>query len=129
LVALVAVAAFPVMLIPQLPDAPPPVFVGASFAISALTKAVVASCVVFVVTSAVGAVGVPVRAGEASGARFAVSLAISALTNAVVAICVVLVPTDAVGASGVPVNVGEAKGARFATSLAISAFTNAVVAI
>jgi hypothetical protein len=35
----------------------------------ASTNAVVATCVVFVPTVAVGAVGVPVRAGEASGAR------------------------------------------------------------
>ena len=35
---------------------------------SVLTNAVVASCVVFVPATAVGAVGVPVRAGEASGA-------------------------------------------------------------
>ena len=32
------------------------------------TKAVVASCVVFVAAAAVGAVGVPVNAGEAKGA-------------------------------------------------------------
>ena len=32
------------------------------------TKAVVASCVVFVVAPAVGAVGVPVKAGDAKGA-------------------------------------------------------------
>ena len=32
----------PVILIPQVPEAPPPVLVGASFAISAPTKAVVA---------------------------------------------------------------------------------------
>lgn len=37
-------------------------------AVAAVTKAVVASCVVFVPAVAVGAVGVPVRAGLASGA-------------------------------------------------------------
>jgi hypothetical protein len=42
-VADVAVAAFPVILIPQVPLAPVPVLVGASLAISALTKAVVAN--------------------------------------------------------------------------------------
>ena len=65
---LVTVAALPVTLMPQLPEAPPPVLVGASFAISAFTKAVVATCVVFVPTEAVGAVGVPVSAGEARSA-------------------------------------------------------------
>jgi len=34
-----------------------------------VTKAVVATCVVFVPAEAVGAVGVPVKAGEAKGAR------------------------------------------------------------
>ena len=110
-VALVAVAELPVMLIPHVPLAPPPVLVGASLAISAFTKAVVASWVVLVLTAAVGAVGVPVRDGELSGARFAVSAAISAFTNAVVATCVVLVPWIAVGATGVPVKVGDNVGA------------------
>ena len=40
---LVSVAAVPVMLIPHVPEAPVPVLDGASFAISALTKAVVAT--------------------------------------------------------------------------------------
>jgi hypothetical protein len=62
----------PVTLILHVPEAPPPVLVGASLAISALTKAVVAICVVLVVTAAVGAVGVPVKAGDARGA-FALS--------------------------------------------------------
>ena len=35
---------------------------------AAATKAVVANCVVFVPAPAVGAVGVPVKAGEAKGA-------------------------------------------------------------
>ena len=43
LVALVAVAALPLMSMAHVPEAPPPVLVGASFAISALTKAVVAT--------------------------------------------------------------------------------------
>ena len=65
LVALVAVAAFHEIFIPHVPLAPPPTFVGASLATCARTKAVEASCVVFVFTAAVGAVGVPERAGEA----------------------------------------------------------------
>jgi hypothetical protein len=108
-----------------------------------LTKAVVAICVVFVAVEAVGAVGVPVRAGEAKGAkpeieapagmvtvpvkvgeaRFALVLR-PFVTKAVVASCVVLVPAVAVGAAGVPVKVGEAIGA-LRTSTAV---TKAVVA-
>jgi hypothetical protein len=61
----VAVAAFPEMLMPQVPDAPVPVFDGASLAISAFTNAVVATCVVLVPTVAVGAKGVPVKVGDA----------------------------------------------------------------
>jgi hypothetical protein len=57
-----------------------------SSAISATTKAVVASCVVLVETAAVGPAGTPVKVGSASGAFAAVSAAISAFTNAVVAI-------------------------------------------
>jgi hypothetical protein len=71
-VADVAVAAFPLIAMFHVPEAPPPVLVGASLAISAFTKAVVAICVVSVPTEAVGAVGVPLSAGEASGA-FALS--------------------------------------------------------
>ena len=52
-------------------------------------------------SAAVGAVGTPVNAGDASGAPDAVALA---STKAVVATCVVFVPTVAVGAVGVPVN-------------------------
>jgi hypothetical protein len=59
------------MLMPQVPDAPVPVFVGASFAISAFTKAVVAICVVLVPTAAVVDVGVPVKAGDARSALVA----------------------------------------------------------
>jgi hypothetical protein len=77
-VALVAVAALPLMLIPHVPDAPVPVLVGASSAICATTKAVVASWVVFVLRAAVGAAGTPVKVGEASGAKPVVSAAISA---------------------------------------------------
>jgi hypothetical protein len=110
-VAFVAVAELPVMLIPHVPLAPPPVLVGASLAISVLTNAVVASWVVLVLTAAVGAVGMPVRAGEFKGAKFAVSPAISAFTNAVVANCVVFVPMLAVGAVGMPVKAGAFKGA------------------
>ena len=61
--------------------------------------------------AAVGAVGTPVSAGEATLA-LAASAAVSALpamapvTNAVVAILVVLSPGAGVGASGAPVNDG-----------------------
>jgi hypothetical protein len=65
LVADVAVAALPEMEMPHVPVAPVPSFAGASFAISAFTNAVVAICVVFVPTAAVGARGVPVKVGEA----------------------------------------------------------------
>ena len=97
-----------------------------------VTKAVVAICVVFVPGAAVGAVGVPVSAGDDSGARVvsvgclwssradfvavpaAAVPSISGLVNpspalcaactkAVVAICVVFVPAGAVGAVSVPV--------------------------
>ena len=74
--------------------------------IAAATKAVVAICVEFVPDVAVGAVGVPVKAGEASGAYP------WALTKAVVEILVLLSPVDGVGAVGVPVKVGEPKGAH-----------------
>ena len=46
----------------------PPDFKIASLDISALTKAVVANCVVFVPTAAVGAAGIPVKVGDASSA-------------------------------------------------------------
>ena len=39
------------------------------FDTAVVTKAVVATCVVFVAAAAVGAVGVPVNAGEAKGAK------------------------------------------------------------
>ena len=69
------------------------------------TNAVVDSCVLFVPTVAVGAVGVPVSAGDANGAN-------DVATNAVVANCVLFVPAVAVGAAGTPVNVGDANGAN-----------------
>ena len=71
----------------------------------ATTKAVVASCVVDVPATAVGAVGTPVNAGEARGAN-------DVATKLVVAICVVFVPGVAVGAVGVPVNAGLTVSAR-----------------
>ena len=104
----------------------------------ATTNAVVANCVVLVPAVAVGAVGVPVNAGLASGALMVFKLRpwladnalvvlvdvstsstgvavppvpAFAITNAVVAICVVFVPVVAVGAVGVPVNAGDARGA------------------
>jgi hypothetical protein len=40
-----------------------------------MTYSVVATCVVFVSTAAVGAVGVPVNAGEASGAYVVAAVA------------------------------------------------------
>ena len=63
--------------------------------------------VVLVPSVAVGATGMPVSEGEASGA----SSAACANTNAVVASCVVFVPSVAVGAAGMPENVGEASAA------------------
>ena len=57
--------------------------------------------------AAVGAVGVPVSAGDASGALRSSAV----VTNAVVASCVVDVAGAAVGAAGVPVKVGDARGA------------------
>lgn len=59
----------------------------------------VAICVVEVPGDAVGAVGMPVKAGELSAAN-------PEATNAVVAIWVVFVPEAAVGAVGVPINAG-----------------------
>ncbi|GHT87549.1 hypothetical protein FACS189474_0610 [Bacteroidia bacterium] len=63
----------------------------------------VAICVVFVAVAAVGAVGVPVSAGDA---KLAFKLS-AVVTNAVVASCVVFVPAPAVGAVGVPVKPGD----------------------
>lgn len=79
------------------PALPPPVT-------AFCAKAVVAIWVVFVPAAAVGAVGVPVRAGDAKGANLFA-------TKAVVASCVVFVPGAAVGAVGVPVNAGDASSA------------------
>jgi len=81
--------------------------------IAVAVKAVVASCVVFVAAAAVGAVGVPVKAGEFNGAPPPPPLA---STKAVVAICVVFVATAAVGATGTPVNVGDANAAFSASN-------------
>ena len=61
--AVVARAAVPLIFMAQVPLAPVPVLVGASLAICASVKAVVASWVVLVLRPAVGAVGVPLRAG------------------------------------------------------------------
>jgi hypothetical protein len=68
------------------------------------TNAVVAKLVLLLVLSGVGAVGVPVNVGEASGAN-------DVATNAVVAIAVLLVPAVGVGDVGTPVNAGDAKEA------------------
>ena len=89
------------------PSAPGFPKTGSFPATAEVTKAVVAIWVVLVPPVAVGAAGVPVNVGEASGALTARPEA----TKAVVAICVVLVPPVAVGAAGVPVKVGEASGA------------------
>ena len=59
---------------------------------------------------AVGTLGVPVRAGDARGAK-------EAATKAVDAACVVLVPAVAVGTVGVPVRAGEASGANVVKSV------------
>tara|TARA_R110000782_G_scaffold3228_2_gene11909 strand:- start:2285 stop:2692 length:408 start_codon:yes stop_codon:yes gene_type:complete len=64
--------------------------------------------VVFVPKVAVGVVGVPVRAGDAKGAKGAML----ANTKAVLETCVVSVPKVAVGVVGVPVRAGDANGAR-----------------
>jgi hypothetical protein len=91
-----------------------------------VTNAVVANWVVFVPAAAVGAVGVPVNTGLASGAPDPDPAFAS--TNAVVATCVVFVPAVAVGATGVPVNAGLASGASRASAGAnpfVSAIANA----
>ena len=67
-----------------------------------MTNSVVASCVVFVPATAVGAAGTPVNVGlEMLAFGFT-----AVMTKAVVASCVVFVPATAVGAAGTPVNVG-----------------------
>jgi hypothetical protein len=85
-----------------------------SFAKFVATKAVVAIFVVLSVPAGVGAVGMPVNAGEARGAKLAT-------TNAVVAIFVVLSPGAGVVEVGVPVKAGDESGAKLVT-------TNPVVA-
>jgi hypothetical protein len=61
-VAFVAVAAFPVMFIPQVPLAPVPVFVGASLAIRNIVYAVVAAVVLLFEVAGVGKVGATLSA-------------------------------------------------------------------
>ena len=102
-------------------------------ATAASTKAVVAIWVVSVPGGAVGALGTPVKLGDAKSApptpvmsavrkltlpvrplkldTPVVDAATAASTNAVVANWVVLVPGAAVGPLGVPVNVGDANNA------------------
>ena len=63
-------------------------------------------------SAGVGAVGVPLSAGDALGANVETAAEIAACTIAVVAICVVLLDAPAVGAVGVPVSEGELIGAR-----------------
>jgi hypothetical protein len=94
---------------------------------------------VLVPAVAVGTVGVPVRAGDASGAfrpNAVLIIATADATNPVLAICVVLVPSTAVGAVGVPVRAGDASGAFkpnavliVVLSTVIAAATNPVLAI
>ena len=97
-----------VVFVPVMAVGIPPVIasgLGASCAVIWVeTYAVVATLVELSFTLCVGAVGVPVNAGDAKGAN-------DVATNAVVANCVVFVPGEAVGAAGVPVNVGDAIGA------------------
>jgi hypothetical protein len=90
-----------------------------SAATAAVVYAVVATCVLLVLADAVGAVGVPVRAGEARGALAVIPATIAACVNAVVAICVLLAEEAAVGAAGVPVSVGLLKLALVATAVAM----------
>jgi hypothetical protein len=82
------------------------------------TKAVVANVVELSVDAAVGAIGVPVKLGEANEAFELIALstydlvALAAMlpfTNAVVAMTVELSVDVAVGATGDPVNVGDTK--------------------
>lgn len=72
------------------------------------TKEVVAICVVLFPTAGVGACGVPVNVGLATGANDPIEFC----TKAVVAICDELVPFAAVGATGTPVKTGLARGAN-----------------
>jgi hypothetical protein len=73
---------------------------------------------------AVGAVGMPVKAGEASGAQPA-----PAITNAVVASWVVAVPGAAVGAVGTPVKAGETSSAPPAAVMSAPFKTTAPVRV
>jgi hypothetical protein len=103
--------------------------IGAFNTSTAVTNAVVAIWVVLVPAVAVGAVGVPVNAGELIGAPPPPDTpATAVVTNAVVATCVVFVPPDAVGAVGVPVNAGDASGALASSAVCnpdVSAIANA----
>ncbi len=118
--------------------------------ICAFTNAVVANCVVFVPVGAVGAAGVSVNVGEASGAFSAnasntaswlgadvvtplvmvcaTKFAVAVRTNSVVAIWVVFDPAVAVGAVGAPVKAGDAKGAFVFSSLPNASNTVSVAA-
>lgn len=99
----------------------------AAVTMAEVTNAVVAICVVLVPAVAVGATGVPVKAGEANGAyvlRFGAAAVIAAPTNAVDAACVVDVPAVAVGTVGVPVSAGLANGANVDDTVAVLAGVN-----
>jgi len=114
------------------------------------TKDVVATRVLLLPADCVGAVGLPVSAGEARGALVATvelvelmdealvaALEVTAATpdtiaacvNAVVATCVLLDEVADVGAVGVPVSAGEASGALVATVELVVATDASVAAI
>ena len=120
----------------EVPWATVPSASGFAFETCPKNQAVEAATVVLLSVAGVGTVTVPVRVGDAVGARdvsvgwtwsmgvhlplvpaaAVPSMAGEAvpfcpITKAVVAICVVLVSAAAVGAAGVPVNVGESRGA------------------
>ena len=79
---------------------------------AAVTNAVVAILVSLSPAVGVGAVGLPVKIGLASGANPLTPVLTALVTNAVVAILVSLSPAVGVGALGSPVNVGDAIGAK-----------------
>jgi hypothetical protein len=87
---------------------------GGIAAIAPFTKAVVASCVLLSVGNGVGALGTPVKVGDATGDAGAVgtAAATAVVTNDVVAMLVSLSPIAGVGARGSPRNDGDTSGAR-----------------
>ena len=73
--------------------------IAASAATAAVTNAVVEICVVFVPGAAVGAVGVPVRAGEAFGASNA-SAAVARVVSVATAVVTSVTNASVPGAAG-----------------------------